>query len=91
MALQRFTERTITDRQMLAAEFDRIVRAGYAVDNEEYILGVACVAVPVRNSHGQVIAAVAVQGATARLPLTRAIEFAPCLHTAAADIGSTFG
>jgi DNA-binding IclR family transcriptional regulator len=91
MALQRFTERTITDRQMLAAEFDRIVRAGYAVDNEEYVLGVACVAVPVRNSHGQVIAAVAVQGATARLPLTRAIEFAPCLHTAAADIGSTFG
>jgi hypothetical protein len=38
---------------MLAAEIDRIVRAGYAVDNEEYVLGVACVAVPVRNSHGQ--------------------------------------
>lgn len=91
MALQRFTERTITDRQVLASEFDRIVSAGYAVDNEEYVLGVACVAVPVRNKHAEVIASLAVQGATARLPLMRAIEFVPRLQAAAADIGSTFG
>jgi IclR family acetate operon transcriptional repressor len=91
MALQRFTERTITDRQMLASEFDRIVSSGYAVDNEEYVLGVACVAVPVRNRHAEVIASVAVQGATARLPLMRAIEFVPRLQAAAADIGPTFG
>jgi IclR family acetate operon transcriptional repressor len=91
MALQRFTERTITDRQVLASEFDRIVGSGYAVDNEEYVLGVACVAVPVRNRHGDVIASIAVQGATARLPLMRAIEFVPRLQAAAADIGPTFG
>jgi IclR family transcriptional regulator, acetate operon repressor len=91
MALPRFTERTIIDRQVLASEFDRIVGAGYAVDNEEYVLGVACVAVPVRSRHGEVIASVAVQGATARLPLMRAIEFVPRLQAAAVDIGSTFG
>ena len=91
MALQEFTPRTITDRQVLASELDRIVAAGYAVDNEEYVLGVACVAVPVRNRNGEIVAAVAVQGATARLPLMRAIEFVPQLQSAAADIGSTFG
>jgi IclR family transcriptional regulator, acetate operon repressor len=91
MALERFTLRTITDRQVLASELDRIVSAGYAVDNEEYVLGVACVAVPVRNRNGEIVAAVAVQGATARLPLMRAIEFVPQLQSAAADIGSTFG
>jgi len=91
MALERFTLRTITDRQVLASEMDRIVSAGYAVDNEEYVLGVACVAVPVRNRHGEIVAAVAVQGATARLPLMRAIEFVPQLQAAASDIGSTFG
>jgi DNA-binding IclR family transcriptional regulator len=91
MALKRFTERTIIDRQVLASEFDRIVSSGYAVDNEEYVLGVACVAVPVRNAHAEVIAALAVQGATARLPLMRAIEFVPRLQAAAFDIGSTFG
>src|SRR3981081_3449787 len=91
MALDRFTERTITDRAVLESELDRIVNVGYAVDNEEYVLGVACVAVPVRNRHGDVIAAIAVQGATARLPLMRAIEFVPRLRAAAAEIGSTFG
>lgn len=91
MPLERLTERTITDRAVLDSELDRIVNAGYAVDNEEYVLGVACVAIPVRNRHGEVIAAVAVQGATARLPLMRAIEFIPRLRTAAQDMGATFG
>ena len=91
MPLHRFTERTITERAVLESELDRIVSAGYAVDNEEYILGVACVAVPVRNRHEEVIAAIAVQAATARLPLMRAIEFLPRLRAAAAQIGSTFG
>ena len=91
MPLQRFTERTIIERAVLESELDRIVSVGYAVDNEEYILGVACVAVPVRNRHEEVIAAIAVQAATARLPLMRAIEFLPRLRAAAAQIGSTFG
>jgi IclR family transcriptional regulator, acetate operon repressor len=91
LPLQRFTERTITDRAVLESELDRIVSVGYAVDNEECVVGVACVAVPVRNRHGDVIASVAVQGATARLPLMRALGFVPRLQAAAADIGSTFG
>jgi IclR family transcriptional regulator, acetate operon repressor len=91
LPLERFTERTITDRAVLESELDRIVSVGYAVDNEEYVLGVACVAVPVANRHGDVVAALAVQGATARLPLMRAIEFIPRLRAAAAEIGSTLG
>jgi IclR family acetate operon transcriptional repressor len=91
MALPRFTDRTITDPQVLSSELERIVNSAYAVDNEEYVLGVACVAVPVRNRHGEVVASVAVQGATARLPLMRAIDFVPRLQAAALDIGATFG
>lgn len=91
LPLERFTERTITDRAVLESELARIAGAGYAVDNEEYVLGVACVAVPVRGRNGEVIASLAVQGATARLPLMRAIEFVPRLKAAAAEIGSTFG
>jgi IclR family transcriptional regulator, acetate operon repressor len=91
LPLERFTERTITDRAVLESELDRIVSVGYAVDNEEYVLGVACVAVPVHSPAGDCVAALAVQGATARLPLMRAIEFVPRLRAAAAEIGSTFG
>ena len=91
MPLERFTERTITDRQVLASELDRIVGAGYAVDNEEYVLGVACVAVAVRDRRDEVVASLAVQGATARLPLMRALEFVPRLQTAALAVGTTLG
>lgn len=100
MPLTRFTERTITDRRLLSTELDRIAANGYAVDNEEYVIGVACVAVPVRvpapapvpmhDARGEVVAAVAVHAATARLPLARAIEFAPMLTSAAESISRTF-
>lgn len=90
MPLTRFTERTICDRQLLAAELDRIASNSYALDNEEFVLGVACVAVPVKAADGEVVAAVAVHAATARLPLARAIEFVPTLNEAAAAIARTF-
>ncbi len=91
MPLPKFTDRTITNRQLLANELDRIAGAGYAVDNEEYVIGVACVAVPVRDAQGDVVAAVAIHAATARLPLSRAIEFVPQLTAAAQKISATFG
>jgi len=91
MPLERFTDRTITERSVLASELDRIVSAGYAVDNEEYVVGVACVAVPVRDRSGEVVAAIALQAATARLPLMQAIAFVPRLQAAAAEIGATLG
>lgn len=90
LPLPRFTEHTIADRALLAREIDRIVAAGYAVDDEEYVMGVACVAVPVRLPGGETIAAVAVHAATARLPLQRAIEFVPRLQEAARRLAATF-
>jgi len=89
LPLPRHTDHTITDRTLLARELDRIVSAGYAVDDEEYVLGVACVALPVRLA-GEVVAAIAVHAATARLPLQRAIEFVPRLEEAARRIATTF-
>ena len=89
LPLPRHNERTITDRALMAKELDRIVASGYALDNEEYVAGVACVAVPVRVA-GEAVAAVAVHAATARLPLQRAIEFIPRLTEAAQRIATTF-
>jgi len=89
LPLPRHNERTITDRALMAKELDRIVASGYALDNEEYVAGVACVAVPVRVA-GEAVAAVAVHAATARLPLQRAIEFVPRLTEAAQRIAATF-
>ncbi|MGE5616965.1 MAG: IclR family transcriptional regulator [Bacillota bacterium] len=90
LPLARFTEHTSTDRSLLAKELDRIASAGYSVDDEEYVVGVGCVAVSVRLSSGQVIAAVAVHAALARMPLARQIELVPRLQEAAQRIAATF-
>jgi len=89
LPLEKFTHRTITDHDLLASELERIVSTGYAVDNEEYVLGVSCVAVPVRDSMGEVVAAIAVHAATARLPLNQAMEHIPKLKEVAEKISQT--
>lgn len=61
------TPNTLTDRAALAAELARIRERGYAMDNEEIELGLRCVAAPVRDATGRVIAAVSVSGPKFRI------------------------
>lgn len=89
LPLEKFTHRTITDHDLLESELERIASTGYAVDNEEYVLGVSCVAVPVRDFMGEVVAAIAVHAATARLPLNQAMEHIPQLKATAERISQT--
>ena len=89
LPLQPFTHRTITDRTLLESELERIVTTGYAVDNEEYVIGVSCVAVPVYDSSLQVVAAIAIHAATARLPLNQAMEYSPQLQEASQNVSQT--
>ncbi len=58
--LQPVTRHTITGESAFLEELGRIRRQGYAVDNGELEEGVRCVAAPIRNDAGQVIAAVSV-------------------------------
>ena len=91
LPLLPFTHRTITDRMLLESELERIVSTGYAVDNEEYVIGVSCVAVPVYDSNQDVVAAIAIHAATARLPLNQAMEYIPQLQEAAQRVSQTLG
>jgi DNA-binding IclR family transcriptional regulator len=54
--LRAFTEHTISTPDRLRREVLRMREAGYATDMEEFELGVSCVAAPVRDSAGRVIA-----------------------------------
>lgn len=64
--LERYTARTIVDPAQLQAELARIRKQGYALDAEELIDGLTCVAVPVISA-GQVRGAISVAGPTSRL------------------------
>ncbi len=80
----RYTENTIADRLRLAAELQTIRNRGWAVDDEEHETGVRCVAAPVRDKAGAVVAALSIAGPTVRLGPDR-LEHARTLVCEAAD------
>lgn len=63
------TANTITDPTEFAAHLDEVRRLGYSTDAEESVTGVSCLGAPILNAQGEAIAAIAVQGPTARLSL----------------------
>lgn len=55
-----YTSTTITDMVALREVLRKIRTQGYALDNQEYSLGVCCYAVPIYGSKGTVVASVSV-------------------------------
>lgn len=66
-SLPKFTERTITSVNKLLRHLKQVKQAGYALDIGEHELEVRCVAAPVFDSKGEVVAAISVSGPAARL------------------------
>src|SRR5213080_4774006 len=70
-ATQRFaalTPRTITSPKRLLKELRIVHERGYAVDDQEREKGVRCLAAPVRNHTGDVVAAISIAGPIDRMP-----------------------
>jgi DNA-binding IclR family transcriptional regulator len=63
----RFTPQTITDRNEIDREFDRVTAQGFAVDREETIPDGNCFAVPIYGESNEVAAAVSVSLPKARV------------------------
>src|SRR3954469_12738967 len=70
-ATQKFTAltpSTVTTAKRLLKELTIIRERGYGLDEEEREKGVCCVAAPVRNHTGEVVAAISVAGPMQRMP-----------------------
>lgn len=84
--LHRYTETTITDPDALQAELDEIRRRGYSVDNQEFLAGVVCLAVPVRDSKGVICAGLAISAPLARMSVAKAVEHLPTMFATAEQL-----
>lgn len=91
-AFERYTASTITTLPALLEELDRVREQGYSVENEELALRRACVAVPIRDRGGRVVAAISVSGplSAIRLP-ERAPELSALLIEQADHISTGLG
>lgn len=78
-AIPRYTPTTITDVDILMSELASIRQNGFGLDREEHEPGIRCIAVPIRDSSGQVIAAISITGPVGRMP--EDLAGSPIRHT----------
>lgn len=64
--LQRFTKNTIIDKKVLENEIEKVKKLGYAIDNEENENEIKCIASPIKDNNGKVIAAISISGPSYR-------------------------
>jgi IclR family acetate operon transcriptional repressor len=89
--MRPFTPKTITDPMTLRLELERTRRRGYAMDHEEIILGVHCVAVPILNHAGRPVGAISVAGTTPKADGERLEELVLRLRTAGEYVSRRIG
>ena len=90
--LPRFTQHTITTKEGLLAELARVRREGVAYDNEECEIGSRCVACPIRDYTGGIIAGISVTGPASRMTPERIqSEIRPQLDETARRISRALG
>jgi len=89
--LKAHTRNTITDRNQLRREIEGIRRTGIALDREELDIGVKCVAAPIKNSSGKVVAAISLSGPTQRFTPAAIQRFEKDVKAASIAISTALG
>ena len=84
--LEAFTPKTLTAPEALEAEIRIVKRQGFALDNDEFLPGLLCVAVAVPSAGGRSNLCVAVQAPLMRLTADKALALLPALQRAAAAL-----
>jgi DNA-binding IclR family transcriptional regulator len=85
------TPNTITDREQLERELDRVREQGHAVDLEELEEGLCCVAAPVFDRSGAVAASISVSGPPSRISESTIPELAARVRSTARRISERLG
>ncbi|HEY3684645.1 MAG TPA: IclR family transcriptional regulator [Streptosporangiaceae bacterium] len=87
-----FTQRTITTARALDADLAGAAERGYTTEVEELALGRACVAAPVRDHTGEVVAAISLSGALSAIALDeREAELGRIIVEAADSVSTGLG
>lgn len=75
--MDKFTPKTITARTKFHQELEKVRAQGFAIDDEESSPGARCIAVPIFNAEGTIVAAIGTSGTTGQIDeahLTRIVD-----------------
>jgi DNA-binding IclR family transcriptional regulator len=85
------TPQTITDPNKLRKVLDGVRVRGCAIEDEESELGMRCIAAPLRNDAGEVVAAIGLAGPVSRLSKKALATFIPHVIETAIAISARLG
>ncbi|MFT9848343.1 IclR family transcriptional regulator [Aneurinibacillus sp. REN35] len=85
------TPKTISNEADFLLELGKVRKYGYAIDNEENEPGVFCLAVPLRNHSGDVVAAMSMSQPVIRMDEGQLNEIVALLKREAEDISAQLG
>lgn len=81
--LDAYTPKTLTDLGQIESEIARVQQDGFALDDEEFLPGLLCIAMRVPSRQGPSNLCVAVQAPVMRLDIAKAKKLMPALRRAA--------
>jgi IclR family transcriptional regulator, acetate operon repressor len=85
------TEKTLVEPDELRAEIEQIRQRGYGFDDEESNLGIFCIAAPIVDHEGKVIAALSISGSKAEFTAEETPTYVEAVRQACQDISARFG
>ncbi|MDR3433856.1 MAG: DNA-binding transcriptional regulator KdgR [Rouxiella aceris] len=91
MQFTRSTENTLLDAASLRKALQQVHEQGYGEDNEEQEQGLRCIAVPVFDRFGVVVAGLSISFPTIRFSEEAKQDYVAMLHTAARNISLQLG
>lgn len=87
----RHTDNTITSKAEFINELEIVRQRGWAVDNEEHETGIRCIAAPIRDFTGKVIAAISITGSKTIIAPEMDEYYSGLVIEAAANISKRLG
>jgi IclR family KDG regulon transcriptional repressor len=87
----KHTEKTLENADQLLSELKLVKKQGYAEDNQEQEPGLRCIAAPIYDRFGMVIAGISISFPTIRFDEKRMPYYVDLLHKAGKNISSQLG
>ncbi len=89
--LTSYTENTITDKERLLEELKKTRERGYAIDHEEFVIGITCIGAPLYDNTGFPIGALSITGSTNQILCKKKDQLIKGLIQTAGEISYKLG
>lgn len=89
--LEASTPNSITNAEQLRSALQEVKEQGYGLDREEFEIGLICVAIPIFNQAGEVVASMSASGPAARFEEDHLDRYLKILRQGAATIRTAIG